>query len=192
MVGSGRGVGAAELSGCWSSKCCGCVPGCAYVCFPCGDRDFPGAGACMCIINTCPLVSDLVHPPPAAARTRPRQLWYRREVRRPAPRCDPKATREIALRCAHDTRPPGASLCHGAPHSTPAVPSRGAPMERRPMPGRQTPLSLQPNAKDRAAWPALMANAPPDPSERLARAPRPQVQFVCLDIGALWGIATKR
>merc|ERR1719230_549577 len=39
-------LGAAELGGCWSSKCCGCVPGCAYACFPCGDD-------CMCI-NTCP------------------------------------------------------------------------------------------------------------------------------------------
>ena len=35
-------LGAADLSGCWSSKCCGCVPGCAYACFPCGDD-------CMCM-----------------------------------------------------------------------------------------------------------------------------------------------
>ena len=52
-------LGAAELSGCWSSKCCGCVPGCAYVCFPFGDYSCDGVSGCddcMCIINTCPLV----------------------------------------------------------------------------------------------------------------------------------------
>merc|ERR1712216_171917 len=30
--------GAGQLGGCWSSKCCFCVPGCAYACFPCGDN----------------------------------------------------------------------------------------------------------------------------------------------------------
>ena len=74
LGGGRRGkLGAAELSGCWSSKCCGCVPGCAYVCFPCGDRKFPGADECMCIINTCPLVC--IGPICCACRLGEHQQW---------------------------------------------------------------------------------------------------------------------
>merc|ERR1719378_1353525 len=39
-------LGAAELGGCYSSKCCFCIPGCARICFPCGDD-------CM-YVHTCP------------------------------------------------------------------------------------------------------------------------------------------